>query len=220
MTAGGEPFNPAKLCYADLMNIASLFVTRLYRARLEDPTLLAAIEVGARQTAEDDASGQRWSEKNGYQGYTSYASLDDLAWRNPAFAALGKALDKHAAAFAKALDWDLGKKKLRLDSLWINVLAPGGVHTGHIHPLSVLSGTLYLCVPKGSGALKLEDPRLPLMMAAPPKKAKAAPEQQSFVYVKPEPGLILMWESWLRHEVCPNLAESERVSVSFNYSWG
>lgn len=197
-----------------------LFVTRLYRAALEDAALLAELEASARQIAEDDSAGQRWSEKNGYQGYTSYASLNDLPWRSPAFAALAKALDKHAAAFAKTLEWDLGAKKLRLDSLWINVLAPDGVHTGHIHPLSVLSGTLYLTTPKGAGALKLEDPRLAMMMAAPPKKPKAAMDNRPFVYVDPAPGVILMWESWLRHEVAPNRAEEERVSVSFNYAWG
>lgn len=205
---------------ASMAETFPLFVTRLYRAALGSEALLAELEAGARQIAEDDAAGQRWSRKNGYQGYTSYASLNDLPWRSPAFAALAKALDAHAAAFAKALDWDLGGKKLRLDSLWINVLAPGGVHTGHIHPLSVISGTLYLATPKGAGALKLEDPRLPMMMAAPPKKAKAAAENRPFVYVAPEPGLILMWESWLRHEVAPNRADEERLSVSFNYSWG
>lgn len=29
----------------------------------------------------------------------------------------------------------------------------------------------------------------------------------------------LLWESWLRHEVPMNLAEEERISVSFNYEW-
>ena len=36
---------------------------------------------------------------------------------------------------------------------------------------------------------------------------------------EPRPGLLLMWESWLRHEVPLNEAESERISVSFNYAW-
>jgi uncharacterized protein (TIGR02466 family) len=33
-------------------------------------------------------------------------------------------------------------------------------------------------------------------------------------------GEVLLWESRLRHEVPMNLAEEERVSVSFNYEWG
>jgi uncharacterized protein (TIGR02466 family) len=37
--------------------------------------------------------------------------------------------------------------------------------------------------------------------------------------MKPVPGTVLLWESWLRHEVPLNEAESERISISFNYSW-
>ncbi len=59
-----------------------------------------------------------------------------------------------------------------------------------------------------------------MMMAAPARKAKASPESRSFVYVAPEAGEILLWESWLRHEVPMNMAEEERISVSFNYRWG
>src|SRR3546814_12954719 len=76
-------------------------------------------------------------------------------------------LNRHVAAFAKDCAFDLGGKRLKLDSLWINVLEPGGTHSGHIHPHSVVSGTIYVAVPPGSGALKLEDPRLPMLMAAP-----------------------------------------------------
>lgn len=34
----------------------------------------------------------------------------------------------------------------------------------------------------------------------------------------PKAGKVLMWESWLRHEVPPNAAKSERISVTFNYA--
>ncbi len=57
------------------------------------------------------------------------------------------------------------------------------------------------------------------MMAAPPRKKKARQENQSFIFAQPEPGTILLWESWLRHEVPVNEADSERISISFNYSY-
>jgi uncharacterized protein (TIGR02466 family) len=76
-----------------------------------------------------------------------------------------------------------------------------------------------VATPPGASALKLEDPRLPLMMAAPPRKSGAAENARSFVYLQPEPGTVLMWESWLRHEVPTNAAKKERISVSFNYAW-
>jgi uncharacterized protein (TIGR02466 family) len=132
---------------------------------------------------------------------------------------LKRKLDRHAAAYAKDLELDLGRRRLKLDSLWVNILKPGAAHSGHIHPHSVLSGTVYVATPPGASALKLEDPRLPLMMAAPPRKADAAESARSFVYLQPEPGTVLMWESWLRHEVPANAAKKERISVSFNYAW-
>jgi uncharacterized protein (TIGR02466 family) len=203
-------------------SIDTLFVTKIYRAELtgtKAESRNAELEAACLSIAEDDEAGQRWCVKHGYPGYTSYASLNDLPWRVPVFGELLKELDKHVAAFAKELEFDLQGRKLVLDSLWINILPPGGIHTSHIHPHSVVSGTYYVTIPEGASALKLEDPRLGFMMAAPPRKAKAKPENRQFAYMKPAPGTVLLWESWLRHEVPLNEAESERISVSFNYSW-
>lgn len=201
------------------MTISSLFATRLYEGQLGDADLVAELEESCRALAEQDMAGRRWSRDHGYRGYTSYASLDDLPIRDPAFADLKRVLDKHVAAFADACAFDLGGRKLKLDSLWVNILKPGGGHSSHIHPHSVVSGTVYVAVPSGAGGLKLEDPRLGLMMAAPPRRADAPQDLQSFVTKSPEPGTILLWESWLKHEVIPGAGKGERISVSFNYRW-
>lgn len=203
-----------------MAEIQSLFVTQLYRASLGGAAGLdAELALACRAIAKEDGAGQAWSKAHGYRGYTSYASLDDLPRRDPAFAALKRALDKHAAAFAKALAFDLGGKRLSLNAIWINVLEPGGTHSGHIHPRSVLSGTYYVDVPAGASALKLEDPRHAMMMAAPPRQEDAPDALRSFVYVSPRAGDVLMWESFVRHEVPSNGAKKARVSVSFNYGW-
>jgi len=200
-----------------------LFVTRLYRAKLDELARKKIDTAELLQTcysvAEDDEAGQEWCEENDYPGYTSYASLDDLAWRMPIFGEVQKALDKHVAAFCDDLGFDLKGKKLKCNALWINILPEGGTHASHIHPHSVISGTTYVAMPEGTSALKLEDPRLPMMMAAPLVRKDALQELQRFVYVKPEVGEVLLWESWLRHEVPMNMAEEERISVSFNYGW-
>ncbi len=205
-----------------MAQIDSLFVTRLYRARLSEqgPTIDAAeMEATCLSVAQDDEAGQAWCEENGYPGYTSYASLTDLPWRMPIFADLVTALDAHVAAFARDLAFDLGAGKLELEDLWINILPEGGMHASHIHPHSVISGTTYVAMPDGASALKLEDPRSARMMAAPPRQKDAREEMRGFVYVKPQVGDVLLWESWLRHEVPMNMAEEERISVSFNYGW-
>ena len=81
-----------------------------------------------------------------------------------------------------------------------------------------MSGTIYVAVPPGAGRLKLEDPRLPLMMAAPQRLPDAAEDLATFVYADPAPGSVFLWESWLRHEVTPGSAKQDRISISFNYS--
>ena len=206
-----------------MAEISSLFVTRLYRAEVNElakkPIDFEELAASCMAIAEDDEAGQDWCEKNGYPGYTSYASLNDLPWRFPLFGDLEKALDKHVAAFCKDLGFDLQGRKLKCGSFWVNILPEGGMHASHIHPHSVISGTTYVSMPKGTSALKLEDPRLPMMMNAPIRTKKAPQELQSFVYVKPLVGEVLLWESWLRHEVPMNMAEEERISVSFNYEW-
>jgi uncharacterized protein (TIGR02466 family) len=199
------------------MAVRTLFVTRLYEAMIDKPELVEELEHSVRMLAAEDRAGQQWSKAHGYRGYTSYASLNDLPARDPVFADLVKLLDKHVRAFAEASHMDL-VRRLRLDSLWVNLMKPGGTHSGHLHPHSVVSGTFYVAVPPGSGGLKLEDPRLPLMMAAPRRNAAAPEDSRSFVYAGPQPGMVLLWESWLRHEVPPSAAKGDRISVSFNYS--
>ena len=193
----------------------TLFVTPLLEEMIRDRLLLNRLAHSIRALARDDMAGQRWSREHGYKGYTSYASLDDLPRRDPAFGELKRALTRHAAAFAKDLAWDV---RPRLDSLWVNLLRGDGHHSGHIHPHSILSGTLYVETPAGSGPIRFEDPRLPMMMAAPLRAPSAAEHLRPFVEVAPEPGLLLMWESWLRHEVRPGKGRGERISVSFNFA--
>jgi uncharacterized protein (TIGR02466 family) len=199
------------------MRSRRLFVTQLYEAEIGDAALLSDLAHSIRSLSKDDAAGRRWSKEHRYSGYTSYASLNDLPRRDPAFSVLAKVLTRHALEFANECAFDL-KRRPRLDSLWANLLKAGGHHSGHVHPNSIISGTLYVEVPAGSGAIRFEDPRSPLMMAAPPRDKDAPEELQPFVSVKPGLGLLLMWESWLRHEVLPGGGKGERLSISFNFA--
>ncbi len=204
------------LCFAAIMPVRTLFATPFFEADIGSDALLDELEHSCHLLAEEDAAGRRWSREHGYKGYTSYASLADLPERDPAFADLKRLLDKQVRAFAKACHFDLAKP-LRLDSLWVNILKPGGTHSGHIHPHSIVSGTFYVAVPPGSGALKLEDPRLAMLMAAPGRTDDAPEHLLPFVYAEPAAGRVFLWESWLRHEVMPHAGKGERISISFNY---
>jgi len=204
------------------MTVTSLFPTLLYQAPLSDhgPKVdPAELEASCIAIAQDDEAGQDWCEREGFPGYTSYASLTDLPWRFPIFADVVKALDLHVAIFAQECAFDLGGQALELEDIWINILPEGGIHTAHIHPHSVLSGTSYVAMPDGTSAIKFEDPRHQMMMASPPRSGDAPEALRSHIYRAPDVGDVLLWESWLRHEVPMNMAADERISVSFNYNW-
>ncbi len=166
-----------------------------------------------------DDHGRDWSKSNYVGGYTSYSSLTDIHKTSPTFGELRKLIDKAVAQFSRSLEMDLQDGKLVMTNCWLNIMPAGTHHSGHVHPLSVISGTYYVQVPKGAGPLKFEDPRLPMMMHAPPKKDGVSIRNQQIAQVSPRAGQVILFESWLRHEVPASLARTDRISVSFNYEW-
>ena len=204
-----------------MSKIQSLFPSLLYRAELPAPEKLnMQLHDAALEMAANDLAGQRWCEKHGYPGYTSFATQPDAMSDVSAIARLVKILDKHAAEFAKELHWDIRGGKPICDSLWVNVMPEGGSHTSHIHTNSVISGTYYVAVPQGAGPIVFEDPRLAMMMAAPQRLVKAPRAMKNHISETPHEGTVLLWESYLRHEVPLNRAEGLRISISFNYVIG
>lgn len=198
--------------------IEALFPTLVYRAGIAaaDGRLNGEIAAAARQLADEDRDGIDWCRSHFYPGYTSYGSLPDLPERSAVFAKLARLIERHAMAFAKALHWDLRGGKPIVDTLWVNVLPEGGSHSSHLHTNACLSGTYYVTAPEGAGPIVFEDPRHAMLMAAPPRKSSAPREMRTYVSEPATPGTLLLWESYLRHEVPLNRARGERISVSFN----
>ena len=204
------------------MSVQTLFPTQVYHGallRTGGEVLRKRLLRECLQLPDDDVAGQRWSAKNYPGGYTSYGSVCRLQTVSPTFAELERRLRRHVNAYARALQWDLGGRALVMTDCWVNVMPPGVVHSLHLHPLSVVSGTYYVRTPPRSSGLKLEDPRLDRFMAAPPRRVDADREHRSWVTLPARAGYLSLFESWLRHEVPPNPAASERVSISFNYAW-
>jgi uncharacterized protein (TIGR02466 family) len=166
-----------------------------------------------------DAAGRRWSEKNYPGGYTSYASLNRLHEFSSTFGALEKKLTAHVRKFARHLDMDLRGREIQMTDFWVNIMPEHATHSLHLHPLSFISGTYYVVTPPGCPGLKFEDPRLSKFMAAPPKTTNAREENKPHITYRAKAGWVLLFESWLRHEVAANRTTAERISVSFNYSW-
>jgi uncharacterized protein (TIGR02466 family) len=56
-------------------------------------------------------------------------------------------------------------------------------------------------------------------MAAPPTLEHARPENRRWHVHDAVAGHLVLFESWLRHEVAANSSTTERISISFNYNW-
>lgn len=204
------------------MPVRSWFSTQIYCEPLQ-PTGLERLN---RELADEchrirdyDAAGRRWSAKNYPGGYTSYASMNELHRFSSTFGDLERKLLRHARAFAKILDLDMRGRTVRLSDCWVNIMPPTAAHSLHLHPLSFISGTYYVATPKGCAGLKFEDPRLDRFMAAPPKLPDARADHRPHVTYPAVAGNVVLFESWLRHEVAANQVADERISISFNFSW-
>jgi uncharacterized protein (TIGR02466 family) len=199
-----------------------LFATQVYQAPLQ-PRGAAAFNARLLRECEqyraDDRAGRLWSRDRYPGGYTSYGSLNRMHTLSPTFATLGRKLERHVRAYARALEYDLTGRELALTDCWINMMPRGVTHGLHLHPLATVSGTYYVRTPRGVPGLKLEDPRLDRYMAAPPRRPDARPENRPWVTLPVSAGTVILFESWLRHEVPPNPVAAERVSISFNFGW-
>jgi uncharacterized protein (TIGR02466 family) len=207
------------------MSIALLFPTLVYHAPLRargsrtGGSLNARLLKECRQLRLDDAAGRRWSARHYRNGYTSYGSAHRMQRLSPTFTALEREIDRHVARFARTLQFALGPRKLVMTDCWVNIMGRGAVHGLHLHPLSTLSGVYYAAVPAGAPGLKFEDPRLERFMAAPPRARAARRMNRHWVTIPARPGQLVLFESWLRHEVLSHHEVRERISISFNYSW-
>lgn len=204
------------------MPVRAWFPTYIYCEPLQRAGLArwnADLAEECRRLREFDDAGRKWSAKNYPGGYTSYASMNELHRFSSSFARLEQKLAVHVKKFARALDMDLRGRAIRLTDLWVNIMPETAAHSLHLHPLSFISGTYYIVTPPGCPGLKFEDPRLDRFMAAPPKLPGAKRENRPHITYPAEAGNVILFESWLRHEVASNRVPAERISISFNFNW-
>ena len=193
------------------------FSTQIYQKKISFDLTDLVTEIQQIQTI--DKAGKNWSKENYKKGYTSYGSMDQLHQMSSTFSNLQKKIDRHVSSYLKDLDYQSSLKNLKMTNCWVNIMPKGAQHTGHIHPHSVISGTFYVSIPEGASAIKFEDPRLAQFMNAPLVKEKAKIFNRRFVSLQPNPGDVILFESWLKHEVPTNETTEPRISVSFNYGW-
>lgn len=88
--------------------------------------------------------------------------------------------------------------------VWAAILRSGESHLAHTHPSSLISGVFWSHVPEGAGPMLLDDPRGPL------------PPFIHRVPIEPCAGELVVFPSWLQHQVVPRQFQGARVAWSFN----
>ncbi|GMG83693.1 hypothetical protein LNKW23_29060 [Paralimibaculum aggregatum] len=147
-----------------------------------------------------------------------HSDHDLLAWDIPAVKVLHRRILRMTADLTSAtLRGGKGARFAFAIEAWANVARSGQYHLVHDHPGSHWSGVYYASVgtPDASerfnGRLELLDPRVATGMV--PLHAGTFDERHM---VTPEPGLMVLFPSWLRHHVLPFKGSGERISIAFN----
>lgn len=108
---------------------------------------------------------------------------------------------------------------------WANVNAAGHGNLCHYHPASFWSGTYYVadggCASDHSlgGEFEMLDPRGPAAgMYAPLLKflGEDGASVGGAEIIRPNPGLMFLFPSWLMHQVRPYRGTGTRISIAFN----
>lgn len=104
-----------------------------------------------------------------------------------------------------------------IDNMWANINGPGSYNLLHLHPASIFSGVYYVKGNKNSGILRFRNPNTPLEFVIGPQLVQEFNGFNSASWeVYPQPGNLVIFPSWLLHDVAPNQDDADRISISFN----
>ena len=180
------------------------------------PTLIYAkdVDLNTDQLANDIVAWSKQDKgikKTNVNGWHSETNMHEM----PQFKSLVDELFKMQFEIFKEEWLD---REPRLGNMWANINPPGGYNTPHIHANSLFSGVYYIKAPANSGKLVCNDPR-PGVQTVMPTRKKGQPPKHLWreVHLEPKVNRIIMFPSWLWHNVEPNESNNIRISVSFNF---
>lgn len=190
----------------------TLFSTPLLRFVVDDHETLdaALLAEGARMRAADD--GVAKSNKGGWHSQGNLLSGDAAC-----IVTLRKAMEQAIAAANNKVKATADPETLRLKLFgWMNINPPGGFNAPHTHPGAHWSGVYYVAQPAveegTSGMIEFLDPRSDL----PNWRILGAKAFRPKRRIRPQPGEIVIFPSYLVHWVYPNDTSEERVTIAFN----
>lgn len=121
----------------------------------------------------------------------------------------------HAAATGVLEYLRVVYESLELTGCWANISPPGDAHRPHTHPNNYLSGVYYVQTQAGADTISFDDPR-PQTNIISPLTSESIDENAGQIHVSTRDGLLLLFPSWLQHQVPQNRSERARISIAFN----
>jgi uncharacterized protein (TIGR02466 family) len=175
-----------------------LFPTVVFQHGVADPTAI------------DEPAAARLAALRGGAG-GAWQSAPDLH-RDPAFAPLVAQVHAAVATAHQALHYVV--EGFRLTGMWANVLPPGHHHPVHAHANNFWSGVYVLRCDDPDARLTFLHPN-PAARVTLPTRRELNPANSTSWSLPPEPGVLVLFPSWLEHHVTP-VRRGERVSLAFN----
>lgn len=128
------------------------------------------------------------------------------------FATLPSLIDAHIAALGTGDD--PVRRRIgagwRFAGAWSIRLAAGGFHTDHVHPQGWLSSAFYVSLP----GVVVREPEGWLAFGRP--GIATQPKLEPFRRVRPEPGMLALFPSFLWHGTEPFSGDDPRLTVAFD----
>tara|TARA_B100001113_G_scaffold351230_1_gene349899 strand:- start:995 stop:1597 length:603 start_codon:yes stop_codon:yes gene_type:complete len=158
------------------------------------------------------------------KGWNSYTNYHDKSlckdWQN---GIPGK--DKFEATLREAADAFVERTKRRKFTedtgghylwYWASVYRKHDQHGSHNHPMSLLAGSYYPKTGADSSPIILEAPWDNVIM----HDTLTHKDSEQIFRLKPNPGDMYIWPSWLKHRVPPQKTDEPRIAISFNFDYG
>jgi uncharacterized protein (TIGR02466 family) len=192
---------------------ANIFATPLLTCVLDDGPELNALLRERILVHESESPGTAKSNHGGWHSESGHLEFcGDAGQRliDHMYALADEATQCVAADYRKKIEpirWTL--------SAWVNVNRTGDFNKMHVHPASTWSGTYYVDTGDPNGT----DGATPLHVFDPcPARAtmflpSVVPDS---IFINPQPGLMVLFPSYLLHMVFPHNGSSARISIAFN----
>lgn len=145
-------------------------------------------------------------------------TIDDLAQsQDPAIRAFFAAIDGPIRAYMAEMgqgDDPLRRRntgKYRISDIWSVLLREQGFHVDHFHPRGWISSAFYVSLPpmqddgKHEGWIEFGQPPFPVQPPQPPER-----------FVRPEPGTLVLFPSYMWHGTVPFEGSDRRLTIAFD----